>query len=84
MRRHRTNRDDNQDASRDANPNVAEAEARADVRLRAVITRADGTVQDLGLIGHQSRRLHRRLWWWCIGRLLAERRIRRANRTVRS
>ena len=47
------------------------------VQIEAVITRADGTVEDLGVVSDSAR-----LWRFGLGRLLAGRRIRRANKKV--
>lgn len=59
------------------------AQQPTEVTLRAVITRADGTVEDLGQIGGEYRNPLRRTWWRLIGQPAAERRIRRANDRAR-
>lgn len=48
--------------------------------LSAVIIRADGTVQDLGVIAAEYHQPHRAVRWWLFGRFRAGRRIREANR----
>lgn len=47
--------------------------------LRAVVIRADGRREDVGLIAAYYRNPIRRTWWRLVGRPLADRRIRRAN-----
>jgi len=61
-----------------------EAHTHTEVVLNAVIVRADGTRVDLGQIEGDYRSRWRRLWWRLIGRPAASRRIKRANRAVRS
>lgn len=62
------------------------SEANVDLRqqgvLRAVITRADGTVEDVGVISASYRNPVRQLWWTVVGRRLAARRTARANRNA--
>lgn len=48
--------------------------------LRAVITRADGTVEDLGVISATYDNPVKQIWWELVGKHLAERRIAIANR----
>jgi hypothetical protein len=54
--------------------------ALASVETSYVITRADGTVIDLGVTGFSHRSRWRRLWWRAVRRPLADRRVRAANR----
>lgn len=61
--------------------------ARADVphssELRMVITRADGTVEDHGIVAaHYSNPL-RALWWKTVGKPMADCRIALSNRRHR-
>jgi hypothetical protein len=49
----------------------------------AVITRADGTVIDLGKVAASYRNPLRQAWWDHVGLRLANRRIHKANRGVR-
>lgn len=51
-----------------------------DVVIRAVITRADGRVQDVGIIHANYSNPLKRLWWKAVGLHMANRRIRWANR----
>lgn len=60
-------------------PSTAEVKARHGV-LRAVITRADGTVEDAGIVSASYASPIRQLWWVLVGRPAANRRIRRINR----
>ncbi len=48
--------------------------------LRARIIRADGTVDDLGVIAASYASPWRRSWWVCVGKPLARARSRAANR----
>lgn len=48
--------------------------------ISAVITRADGTVVDVGVIAAGYANPLKQLWWNQVGKRLAERRIARANR----
>lgn len=51
---------------------MAQVSAKTDtkaVAVRAVITRADGTVEDLGLVSYYSRNPLRR-WGYALGKLL--------------
>lgn len=61
--------------------------ARADVphssELRMVITRADGTVEDHGVVAAHYTSSWRAAWWQVVGRPLANRRIARSNRRRR-
>ncbi|MCX5239818.1 hypothetical protein OG824_31915 [Streptomyces prunicolor] len=61
--------------------------ARADVphssELRMVVTRADGTVEDHGVVAAHYTSPLRAAWWQVVGRLLANRRIARSNRRRR-
>lgn len=50
------------------------------VAVEAIITRADGTVHDLGAIVRNDPRPLRQFWWRLVGRRLAARRIAAANR----
>lgn len=43
------------------------------VQIEAVVIRADGTCDELGVIADSSR------WWNLVGRRFADRRIKRAN-----
>ncbi|MFI5880810.1 hypothetical protein [Streptomyces sp. NPDC051554] len=58
--------------------------ARVDVphssELRMVIKRADGTVEDHGVVAAQYSSPLRAAWWELVGRRLANRRIARSNR----
>ena len=62
----------------------AQTEPKANVELSARIIRADGTVEELGIIAahHDSRW---KQWRWDhIGKPLADARIRRANRRAQA
>jgi hypothetical protein len=52
------------------------------VEISAVITRADGTVQDLGLVHARYRSPFKHMWWRLVRRPAANRRIKRANRSA--
>ncbi|MFC8676689.1 hypothetical protein ACFUEN_28890 [Streptomyces griseorubiginosus] len=62
--------------------------ARADVphssELRMVVTRADGTVEDHGVVAAHYANSWRATWWALVGRRLANRRIARSNRRRRT
>ncbi|MEU6340290.1 hypothetical protein ABZ883_04975 [Streptomyces sp. NPDC046977] len=49
-----------------------------------VITRADGSVEDHGVVSAQYRSPLRRCWWLLVRQPLAKRRIARSNRTRRT
>lgn len=60
-------------------------DSRTDVRprrqtLSAVVTRADGTVIDVGVVAAAYRNPFKQLWWRLVGLPAANRRIRRANK----
>lgn len=57
-----------------------ETSARQSAELRAVITRADGSVEDLGVISATYDNPLKQWWWEHVRQHLAERRIARANR----
>jgi hypothetical protein len=44
-----------------------------------VVTRADGTVHDHGVVSAHYDNPARQLWWELVGRRLADRRIARSN-----
>lgn len=50
--------------------------------LRMVVTRADGTVHDHGIVSAYYRNPIKRLWWKHVGRPRANRRIAKSNRTT--
>ncbi|MEU5596678.1 hypothetical protein [Streptomyces sp. NPDC020298] len=50
--------------------------------LRMVIRRADGTMHDHGVVDAHYRNPFRQAWWLYVRRPLANRRIRRSNRTA--
>jgi len=56
------------------------ADVPASAELRMVVTRADGTVIDHGVVSAAYRNPLRRWWWRHIGQPLATRRIARSNR----
>lgn len=56
------------------------AQQRTEVVHSAVITRADGRVENLGVISATYKSPLKQWWWKHVGQRLAERRIRRANR----
>jgi hypothetical protein len=58
------------------------ARAESDGEFHAVITRADGSVEDLGVIAATYKNPLRRVWWRIWGKPRATRRIDRANRTA--
>jgi hypothetical protein len=58
----------------------AAATPRSDITVSAVITRADGRVEHVGIIAASYDRPLKRLWWEVVGQRLANRRIKRANR----
>lgn len=60
------------------------APVRESSELRAVVTRADGTVVDLGVISATYRNPLKQAVWTYVRKPLASRRIRRANRSVRT
>jgi hypothetical protein len=58
-----------------------QAEAYSTAEIRAVVIRADGTREDLGLIAAAyPDQPVKAAWWRLVGRPLADRRIRRTNR----
>lgn len=58
-----------------------EAEAYSTAEIRAVVIRADGTREDLGLIAAAyPDQPAKNLWWRLIGKPLADARIRRTNK----
>ena len=56
------------------------AEQPTSMELHVVVTRADGTVHDLGVVSATYRTPWRRTWWHLIGRHTARHRITKANR----
>lgn len=56
------------------------AQSVSEATLTAVITRADGTVEHVGMLGAQYRSRRRQLWWDLVGRRQTDRRIRQINR----
>lgn len=56
-----------------------EVNVPANIELSAVITRADGTVEDLGVISAQYLDPEKQSRWDKIGQLLADKRIRTLN-----
>ena len=62
-----------------SDPNV---QLRQNGSLSAVIIRADGTVEDVGVISASYSNPLRQMWWETVGRRLAARRTARANRNA--
>lgn len=60
----------------DAPTSAFETDATVDAELSIVVIRADGTQHDLGVVSSPS------LWHRVVGKRLAVRRIRKANRQV--
>lgn len=60
----------------------ANAEMRQNGTLRAVIIRADGSHEDQGVVSASYSNPVRQWWWEQVGRRLAARRARRANRNA--
>lgn len=58
------------------------AEQASESVLRMVVTRADGTVHDHGVVSAHYKNPIKQAWWLLVGRPLADRRIRRSNRTT--
>lgn len=58
------------------------AKAESDQQFHAVITRADGSVEDLGVVAATYKSPFRRLWWRIHGKPRADQRIARANRSA--
>jgi hypothetical protein len=58
------------------------APAESAVEIRAVVTRADGTVVDLGVIDARYKNPVKQALWTHVRKPLADRRIRNANRNV--
>lgn len=56
------------------------APTRHNVKLGMVITRADGTVVDVGTVSAHYANPLKRAWWRIAGRRRAAARIRHANR----
>lgn len=56
------------------------ATAPSEAELRMVVTRADGTVHDHGVVSAYYRNPAKRLWWRLIGAPRANRRIAKSNR----
>jgi hypothetical protein len=56
--------------------------ADSDGEFHAVITRADGSVEDLGVIAATYKNPFKRAWWRMWGRPRADQRIARANRSA--
>lgn len=57
------------------------AEQASEALLRMVVTRADGTIHDHGIVSAHYKSPIKQAWWRLIGKPLADRRIRRSNRT---
>lgn len=47
---------------------MKEQTSRANVTLSAVVTRADGTIEDLGIIAYYHKNPIKRLIYWLTGR----------------
>ncbi|MGW2936052.1 hypothetical protein ACWDA7_30340 [Streptomyces sp. NPDC001156] len=62
--------------------------SKADVphssELRMVVRRADGTVEDHGVVAAHYSSRWRAAWWRLVGQPLANRRIARSNRKRRA
>lgn len=56
------------------------AKSVAEATITAVIIRADGTREEVGVLGAQYRSRRRQLWWDLAGRRLRDRRIRQINK----
>lgn len=57
------------------------ARARHTVEIGMIITRADGTVTNLGTVSAHYANPLKRTWWHLVGRPRANARIRAANRS---
>lgn len=62
---------------------VPDANVRRDSSVRAVITRANGEVVDLGVVDRQFANPIKHRVWRIFCKPLADRRIRRANRRLK-
>lgn len=62
---------------------ASRADVPTNVEISAVITRADGTVEDLGVIYAQHKNPLKQAAWNLVGRRLSHRRIKRANAGVK-
>lgn len=52
----------------------------SEAELRMVVTRADGTVHDHGIVSAAYKNPIKQAWWLLVRKPLANRRIRRSNR----
>lgn len=59
-----------------------DARVPSEATLRMVVTRADGTVHDHGIVSAYYRNPLKRWWWKHVGRPRADRRIAKSNRTT--
>lgn len=62
----------------------AGADAPHSSELRMIVRRADGTVEDHGVVAAHYSNPVQALWWHLVGRPLANRRIARSNRRRRA
>lgn len=60
-----------------------QAQQPSEAVLRMVVTRADGTIHDHGIVAAHYKNPIRQAWWRYVGQPLANRRIRRSNRTTK-
>jgi hypothetical protein len=58
------------------------ADQPSEAELRMVVTRADGTVHDHGVVSAHYTNPIKEAWWLLVRRPLANRRIRRSNKTA--
>jgi hypothetical protein len=56
------------------------AEPLATTELSAIITRADGTIEDLGVIAAEYLDKDKQKWWDFVGKFKAEQRVHGANK----
>jgi hypothetical protein len=62
----------------------AQADYVSQATIAVTIIRADGTVEEIGVVDTYYRSRVKRLWWKLYGKPRAERRIAAANRSARS
>ena len=61
-----------------------QAKVPSHTTISATITRADGTIEEVGVVAATYDNPLRQWWWDHVGAPRSERRIRRANESARS
>lgn len=62
---------------------AVEVEAPTFVEIHAKVIRADGTVDDLGIVNASYKSPWRQAYWRCVRKPLVDRRIRQANKNLK-